>query len=157
MRLKRYLLTGIFVVFLTGLGGAIAFAYMGNRIAQLLAFQQEAALVEWNQITFQAYQSETPEVAVWAFKNYVNKVNSIYSVLPKKDREYYYLSFVAHARLAKLYRRINDHSSETNELHLAEADSIGWSNEKKTNEASIFKALEEIDEVDVKGSVLNGP
>jgi hypothetical protein len=150
MRFKHYLSIAVASVFLISLGGISVYTYLGKRIGQLIAFEQKAELEEWGQMALQAYSSQPSDTAVWVLKRYLDKVDSVYSVRPTKDREYFYLVYVGHARLAKLYRQRGEFDRETNEIGLAEEASAGWSNEKKTNEIMVFESLAKIDGADSK-------
>jgi len=150
MPLKRHLLIAISTICVFALGCVAAYTYCGRQTAQLLGFQQEASLEEWAQLAFDGYRSGNADVGVWVLKRYVDKLNAIYSVRPIKDRSYYYLSFVAHARLAKLYSLKQDINAQTNEIRLAEESSTGWSREMMTNEAFIFESLRTIDELNAR-------
>ena len=150
MRLKHYLLILGAAICLVGAGAIISYVYMGKSLSELLALQQEESLVEWNQLAYQAYSSGSPETGIWVLKKYLAKIDSIYSLKPGKDRRYYFISFVAHARLAKLYKRTNCSDCEAAEIVLAAKLSNGWSNEINTNETLVFGSLKMIDEIDSK-------
>ncbi|HEX4121934.1 MAG TPA: hypothetical protein VH619_15035 [Verrucomicrobiae bacterium] len=150
MRLRHYLAITLASVFLISLGGVSAYTYLGKRIGQLIAFEQKADLEDWEQMALQAYMSQSSDTASWVLKQYLDKVDSVYSVRPTKDREYFYKVYVGHARLAKLYRQRGEFDREASEIKLAEEASTGWSNEKKTNEIMIFESLAKIDSAEPK-------
>lgn len=112
------------------LGFIFSAAYFGHTISTSMFMLQEKEIFELEEATEKAYYNQPIEVAIWALENYIDTLNRLKEERSSADVEnpYFILSpdsslAIAHARLWKLYKEVNN--SEKSRYHLEQAISHG--------------------------------
>lgn len=124
------------------LGGIVGGTYFISDMAKCMFMFQEKEIYAIGQAAEKAYYNGPNEVAIWALENYVNTLSELKKERGNSKTQNPYLLIlpdtdlmIAHARLAKLYQRINN--IEKSKHHLEQAISCsknsklgGFSTEK---------------------------
>jgi hypothetical protein len=108
---------------LLGVSGTCFFgmAYWGKQTAEGLALIQEMEIAESGQLAFAAYQQETPQVAIYALSQYLDRLKKAEEIggdnavfMTKNGLNFD--TMLAHARLAKVYAAAGQSDRSTRQI-----------------------------------------
>jgi len=154
--MKKQLLIGL-IIFIIGsfTGGIIISSLSGNAIQQVWqAFEIQYRADTGNRV-WQAYKEESPEIAIWALKNYIDILNK-----QVEEKDGYSSSLqtdliLAHVRLAIIYQQINDIENYDNNLAKGLTISKSTFTNKKYNKESLLDYIKQLDEIHNKNEERN--
>jgi hypothetical protein len=123
---KKIAIVGLYLVTGFILGSSISIVYATRTMAQAMFMFQETEIFELEEAAEQAYHNQPNEVAVWALENYINALNRLKEQRSSAKVENLYIfpstaqsSLLAHARLGKLYKKMNE--LEKSKYHFEQA------------------------------------
>ena len=137
------------VAFIAGItiGAFVAYLVQAIKFQNFLALEQQMDIYKSIEKCDQAYFTKSPDIAVWEIESFLSDEESE----PQTDeyKKIHYLdSFVAHARLAKLYKNLGDENKAEQHFGLAMTNYNLASAPKGvplTNDVNVLDNLEKFD------------
>lgn len=150
MRKTLQFLGGVVFLLAVAFIGLMCIPKFGDDVEKIVRTSQDVNLARLDDLAVESYFAAKNLTAVYALSNFLLRVEQTSHNRINKGREFWYMSFKAHARLAKAYERMNIKALKMEHVRLAIEDLRHWAPSAPTNEASVFQVLDKIDAEQIK-------
>lgn len=148
VKMKKQLLIGL-IIFIIGsfTGGIIISSLSGNAIQQVWqAFEIQYRADTGNRV-WQAYKEESPDIAIWALKNYIEILNK-----QAEEKNNYSMSLqtdltLAHVRLAIMYQQVKDTENYDDNIAKGLFMAKNTFPDEKYDEKSLLALIKQLDRI----------
>lgn len=136
------------IVFIVGLTiGAFTIASMsGNSLQKTWEVSEMKYRADIGNRVWQAYKEESPNIAIWALKNFIDILNKELEKTNEHSKSVQTDLVLAHVRLAIMYQKVSDNKSYYDNISKALALSENIFPDKQYTDESLLAFVKRIDE-----------